>query len=324
MSSQSMLDQEKFWEVVKYLVELDHKKSFENICEDLSISQRQLNSFVTFLKEVSYDLDHYTDDGIRLLCPPTEKPTIKLEFNLLEWLQFQAHFPVLSSCEDKPFHDEFVNKLALAEQEYGQHDLFAPIETLDGIMDMQSPQIAEVGVVPKNEVISFIEESILEEDILNVQLEDKQMIIYPRKIVYLDGELNLVAEGINDKCLLNMNIDHIKQVHEEQMEWTPLFSKIEIEDFVSSIRAISENEIRLVLKIYNRDRFDTGIEHHHFGKPCMFTNPEGDFIWAASVEPNEQIYDWLSELGTDIEILDPIDFKKEFLKYCEGKLKKLA
>lgn len=324
MSSQSMLDQGRFWEIIKYLVELDHKKNFDEICDDLSITNRQLNSFISFLKEVSYNLDHYSEDGVRLLCPPSEKPKITLEFNLLEWLQFQAHFPALSACEDKPFHSEFVTKLSEVEQEYAAHDLFTPIETLNELMEIQSPQVVDGASVPKNEIIAFIEESILDEDVLNIQLLDKQITIYPRKIVYLDGELNLVAEGVNDKCLVNMNIDHITQAFEEDMTWTPLFSKMEIEDFVSSIRAISENEVRLVLKVYNRENFDNGLDHHHFGKPCMFTNPEGDFIWAASIEPNEEIYNWLSELGTDIEILDPIDFKKEFLKYCEGKLKKLA
>ncbi len=324
MSSQSMLDQARFWEIIKYLIELDHKKNFEDICNDLDISGRQLNSFVSFLKEVSYELDHYTDGDERQLCPPTEKPKITLEFNILEWLQFQAHFPSLSACEGKPYHEEFVAKLSEAEQENNQYDLFTPMQTLDGIMQMQAPKAVESGMVPKNEIISFIEESIIEEDILNIQMREKNFMVYPRKIVFLDGELSLVAEGLNDKCLLNISIDSITQVHEEDVEWTPQFSKLEIEDFVSSIRAISENEIRLVLKVYNREHFDNGVPHHHFDRPCMFTNPDGDFIWAASIEPTEEIHEWLSELGTDIEILDPIDFKKEFLNYCEGKLKKLA
>ena len=189
---------------------------------------------------------------------------------------------------------------------------------------MHAPQAVEPGILPKNEIVAFIEESILEKDILNIQLQDKNFLINPRKIVFLDGELSLVAEGLNDKCLLNISIESITQVHEENIEWTPQFSKLEIEDFISSLRAISENEVRLVLKIYNREYFDNGVSHHYFGRPCMFTNPDGDFIWAASIEPNEDIYEWLSQLGTDIEILDPIDFKKDFLNYCEGKLKKLA
>lgn len=319
-----MLDQAKFWKVIKYLVQLDHKKGFEDICSDLNINAHQLNSFVSFLKEVSYEFDHFTDGEQRLLCPPNEKPKITLEFNILEWLQFQAHFPALADFKQKPFHEDFVSKLSLIEQEYAHHDLFAPIETLDELMQLKSPSIVEGGVLPQNEVISFLEEAILDKDVLNLQWNDKNLLVYPRKIVFLDGELSLVAEGLNDKCLLNMNLASISQVYDEDIEWQPQFSKIEVEDFVNSIRAISENEIRLVLKIYNRERFDSGLLHHHFGNPCMFTNPEGDFIWAASIEPTDEVYEWLSTMGTDIEILDPIDFKKEFLNYCELKLKKLA
>lgn len=324
MSSQSMLDQARFWEIIKYLVQLDHKENFNEVCKDLDLSGRQLNTFVNFLKEVNYEIEHYTDGEERQLCPPIDKPKITLEFNILEWLQFQAHFPALSANEGKPYHEEFVAKLGEVEQEYSQHDLFAPMDTLNGIMQMQSPQIVEGNSLPKNEIISFIEESIIDDDVLNIHMNEKNFLVYPRKIVFLDGDLSLVSEGLNDKCLLNINIDSITQVHEEDIEWTPQFSKLEIEDFVSSIRAISENEIRLVLKVYNREHFDNGVPHHHFDRPCMFTNPDGDFIWAASIEPTEEIHEWLSQLGTDVEILDPIDFKKEFLSYCEGKLKKLA
>lgn len=324
MSSQSMLDQARFWDIIKYLVHLDHKKNFDEICNDLNISGRQLNSFVSFLKEVNYEMDHYTEGEIRQLCPPTEKPNITVNFNILEWLQFQAHFPTLSTCDGKPFHEDFVAKLSELEQENIQYDLFTPMETLDGIMEMQTPKVVENGMIPKNEIIAFIEESIIDNDVLNIQLSDKNFLVYPRKIVFLDGELSLIAEGLNDKCLLNIGIDSINQVHDEDVEWTALFSKLEIEDFVSSIRAISENEVRLVLKVYNREHFDNGVPHHHFDRPCMFTNPDGDFIWAASIEPTQEIHEWLSDLGSDIEILDPIDFKKEFLNYCEGKLKKLA
>lgn len=324
MSSQSMLDQAKFWEVVKYLVELDHKKRVDDICHDLSLNSHQLNSFITFLKEVNYEFEHFLDGDDRLLCPPVVKPKVVIELNLVEWLQFQAHFPSMDVCKDKPFHKDIVSKLGVVEQEYAQHDLFNPIETLERLMEVKNPSIVESGILPQSEVVSFIEEAIMDHDVLNLHWANKNLVVFPRKLVFLDGELSLVAEGLNDKCLLNMNIANISKVYIEDIEWQTQFSKLEVDDFVSSIRAISENEIRLVLKIYNREKFDNGLDHHHFGNPCIFTNPEGDFIWAASIEPTEQIYEWLSELGTDVEILDPLSFKKEFLNYCEVKLKKLA
>ena len=98
----------------------------------------------------------------------------------------------------------------------------------------------------------------------------------------------------------------------------------EIDDFISGLRAIGENEIRLVLKICSKARFDANVKRQHFANQCMVTNPMGDFIWAASIEPSDGIYEWVESLGSDVEILDPMSFKKGFLEYCEAKLKKLA
>lgn len=325
MSTEQLLNEAKFWEILKYLTDLDYKKSFDEICSDLEISKRKLNSFISFLKEVNYhfETEEFESEG-RKLCPPEYKPQIKLEFNLLEWLQFQAHFPVLASCEGKPFHSSVKSLLAKAENVYGEHDIFAPAAALEEILDANKPQVVNSGNLPQGEIISFIEESILEQNVLSIKTNNKNHMIYPWKIVYLDGELSLIGEGVSDKCLVNLTIDSITNVFEDETTWKPVYSKIEVDDFIASIRAITDNEVRLVLKVYGRDNFDKSIPHHHLGKPCMFTNPDGDFIWAASIEPNEAIFEWINQLGSDIEILDPVDFKKEYLSYCENKLKKLA
>lgn len=325
MSSKQLLDEAKFWEIIKYLTQLDYKKDFDEICSDLSITKQKLNSFISFLNEVNYQLETEEFEGeSKKLCPPGEKPTITLNFNLFEWLQFQAHFPVISECQNKPYHSDVKSILAKAENEYGDHDLFPPAMALEEILNANEPHIVTAGTLPQSEIIAFLEESILEHNVVNLKYENKSLMVYPWKIVYLDGDLNLIGEGLNDKCLINISINSITNIFEEDTTWNPVYSKIEVDDFIASIRAITDNEVRLVLKVYGRDNFDKSIPHHHLGKPCMFTNPEGDFIWAASIEPNEAIFEWLSELGSDIEILDPLEFKKEYLAYCEHKLKKLA
>jgi hypothetical protein len=325
MSSEQLLDEAKFWEIVKYLVDLDYKKDFDEICNDLNITNRKLNSYVSFLKEVNYQFDTENFDGEgKKLCPPKEKPEINLKFSLLEWLQFQAHFPVLAQCNERPYHSDVKSLLAKAENEHGAHDLFNPALALEEILESNKLEAVEQDKLPQGEIISFIEECILDKKVLNLKSENKNIMIYPWKIVYLDGELSLIGEGLNDKCLINLSINSIGNVFEEETTWEAVYSKIEVDDFIASIRAITDNEVRLVLKVSGRDNFSQSIPHHHLVKPCMFTNSNGDFIWAASIEPNEAIYDWLNALGGDVEILDPIDFKKEYLTYCEHKLKKLA
>ena len=56
----------------------------------------------------------------------------------------------------------------------------------------------------------------------------------------------------------------------------------------------------------------------------MITIPNGDLIWAAYVEPCEDLFEWLLSLGSNVDILDPGRFKDEFLSYCEEKLRKIA
>src|SRR5690606_23284469 len=132
---QSVLDQAKFWSIVKYLVELDEKKSFDEMCGDLEIHKHQLNAFVAFLKEVSFDLEY--NAGSECIIPPKDKPSINIEFNLLEWLQFQAHFPALSSLTGKPYFEEFKHKLYEVEHEYSGFDLFNSIDKIEAQTDFQ-------------------------------------------------------------------------------------------------------------------------------------------------------------------------------------------
>ena len=87
---------------------------------------------------------------------------------------------------------------------------------------------------------------------------------------------------------------------------------------------MGENQIRLVLKISRQQKFSLNFDDKYFHSPCLFTNPAGDFIWAATIEPCNEVFEWLCELGPAVEILDPTNFKIEFIKYCEHKLKKLA
>lgn len=332
MSSESVLDQDKFWNIIRYLVQLNQAKSFDDICSDLSISKRQLNSFTHFLREVDWDLECHGSGELRLLAPPEkELPKINIEFDLFEWLQFQACFPKISENEGKAFYMGVKEKLLEAEKVHSQHDLFGPAEKLDRLLDA-GPQhivgddqamLSDRALI--NDMVSFLEEAILEESSLKLGLGDgRQLSLFPRKVVFLEGELSLVGEGMRDNCLVNVEVSDIVSATETEKAWKKHFSRIEIEDFICSLRSVAENEVRLVLKIYSREHFNSNLKRHFFGNQCMFTNPEGDFIWAASIEPNAQIFSWLEELGSDVEILDPTDFKKDFLKYCEAKLKKLA
>ena len=306
-----LLDQQNFWHIVKYLVQMKGTNSFDKICQDLEITKNQLGSFINFLKEVDYHFDYSVIDGKQSLTAPSELPVIKFDFNLIEWLQFQAHFPAFESMQDKPFHSDIRDKFTEVENKYSQHDLFEPLETLQQVLEVPKMNYQNGQ---ENTIISFLEESILDKKHLRVQLQDKSFLIYPHRIVYLEGKLSLVAEDVQDKCLLNISLDQIQNLNEESSHKKNIFSKYEVSEFILGLRDVTGHEVRLVLKVYSYDKFDPKLEHHFLGKPCMITNSNGDAIWAASIEPSEKIFEWLEFLGSDVEILDPIELKKEFLK----------
>jgi predicted DNA-binding transcriptional regulator YafY len=177
----------------------------------------------------------------------------------------------------------------------------------------------------QQQLIKKIEVAIENKHLVNLTTnEDKKYAIYPCKILHLEGHLSLIAEDSQDHCLLVIPLQKLKVLETVSTTGQSRVSPFEVDEFISAIRAMNENETRLILKIHNAQSFSLFPDHHFLGKPCMITNPNGDLIWAAYVEPCEALYEWLMTLGKNVEILDPIRFKEKYLTYCEEKLRKVA
>lgn len=320
MLKSSLLNQEKFWTIVKALAGLKEEKSILSFCDEFEISESQLNSYLLFMQEVGFRFESKNE----MLTPLTPDKIISLQFNLLEWIQFQAHFPALSTCKAKPYHEDVKMKLIELEEKYKEHDLFNPLQALEEIFKNQMPALAVEGSNPTQQILMFLEESIIDRKSVVVNYQDKELKIYPLKIVYFEGGLNLIGENILDGMLTNLKLEKISSAHEVSSHYQPVFSPGEVEGFVSSLKAMHEKVVRLVLKIYEHENFGIHLNQVYFHNPCLFTNPEGDYIWAATLEPSPAVFEWLCDLGQYVEILDPTSFKREFLKYCEDKLKKIA
>jgi len=324
MSNSSILDQEKFWKVLSFLTDLNEEKQFSKIADELSISNWELNSFVNFLAEVEYPFTVEGKGESRIFHPPKRKPEYKTDFSLLEWLQFQAHFPKMGECEGRVFHDGFKQKLKEIENKFSHSDLFSPAATLESILNKHKPTLLDENDKNTKAILLFLEVAILENCVVDVELEKKSLQMFPHKLVFFDGGLNLVGEEISDKCLMNLDINQIHSANENEEGYKPQYTKIEIDGFIESLQNMSEDRIRLVLKISAQDNFSLNFNNIYIDNPCLFTNPTGDFIWAGTLEPSEAVFEWLCELGPAVEILDPSNFKIQFIKYCEQKLKKLA
>ena len=154
--------------------------------------------------------------------------------------------------------------------------------------------------------------------------QGKSYQVFPRKIIHLEGKLSMIAEDVNDHCLLVVPLNELEETWAIQGTSQSRVSLFEVDEFIAAIRSMSENETRLILKIHDPQSVNLFPDHHFLGKPCMITNPNGDLIWAAYVEPCDDLFEWLIGLKSNVEILDPTKFKDEFLIYCEEKLRKVA
>lgn len=343
--AQSILDDSKFWEALTYLLSMDDKVELSFVEKKLKVDAEYLGKILTFLKEMNCEFKKSVVAGKVFLIPPKEKPVIKFEFNLIEWLKFQAHFPLLHGFSGKPFHQGIVDKLASIEEKYKRFDLYRGLKIFESIstfgnlvtgipfkkgMKMQSdePDSVMVSEEKPDEKKMIIEKALELHQCLCIKtVEHAEIVeIFPHRLVHLEGGLSLIGEEVVDRSLIYLplskmeKITLVKEVYED-----PAFTKIDIDEFIESIRVINGNEIRLVLKIVNPENsHELNPLYHYLRKPYVISNPKGDLIWAASIEECPNLYEWLSNLTTKVEILDPVSFKKNFLDYCEKKLKKIA
>lgn len=170
-----------------------------------------------------------------------------------------------------------------------------------------------------------IDQSIQDKHIMGLKTtHDKHYQVYPWKVIHLEGQLSVIAEDMQDHCLLVVPVNELEELWEVSSTSKSRVSSFEVDEFIAAVRSMSEKETRLILKIHDPQNVNLFPEHHFLGKPCMITNPNGDLIWAAYVEPCEDLYEWLLSLKSNVEILDPSKFKDEFLMYCEEKLRKVA
>ena len=177
----------------------------------------------------------------------------------------------------------------------------------------------------QQEMVKSLEDAIHDKKLLNlVTHEEKSYVLHPCKVLHLEGQLSLIAEDSHDHCLIIVPMKDVHHFEAVNSSSQPEVTAYEIEDFIAAIRAMNEKETRLILKIHDPSSTNLFPDHHFLGKPCMITNPNGDLIWAAYVEPCEALFEWLMTLGKNVEILDPVKFKDEYLMYCEEKLRKIA
>lgn len=204
------------------------------------------------------------------------------------------------------------------------HSVDSPINAIMDLLrelDSWDQHISEAHF----KMVKVLDQATLAQQLLRITVADQSdYVLHPWKVLHLDGNLVLIGEDTRDHCLMILAVREMTVITLIDSTSKPKASPYEIEEFIKALRAMNEKETRLILKIYDPQCNNLFPDHHFLGKPCMISNPYGDLIWAAYVEPGEDLYEWLMTLGTNVEILDPVTFKDEYLAYCEEKSKKVA
>jgi len=333
MLQTSFIENDKFWQTLCYLEKLTKKVSTRSLCKELEITPALLNMVVSFLSNLNLNYQLMKEEGGDILVPPINKPKIRLDLSLSEWLSLQAHFPVMEEYGGMAFHDSLAKRLSIVERENDKYDLFnATICTsyeLDdpyGDSNKKSSSSDQQFIENLSDHVQMISSIIGLKKLAKINLNGgKKLLIYPHRLVHLEGNLCVIAEDTTDSCLIYCNTCDIKTVSVcDCGDYQVNVSNVEVNDFVEGLRKVNDTEVRLILKIQNDTAGELVPPHHFFGNPYVSTNTQGEIIWAATVEPCEDLFSWLYALGDQVKIIDPESFKKQYLDYCQQKLKKAA
>lgn len=208
---------------------------------------------------------------------------------------------------------EMINRVEDQYPEWALNDLYSNNKERQTHMESLNHE--------KQMFVDIIEKAISDHQCIEIQnSENKYSIVYPHKFIYLDGSLNLIAEDINDRCLLAYSFLEIEDMQMTEHNYHHNYGPIEVEDFIQAFRAISECDARLVMKILHPENVDLCPQFHFLGNPYITSNANGELIWAANVEPSEELYDWLNSMEDHVEVLDPDFIKDELHEYKNGKV----
>lgn len=186
----------------------------------------------------------------------------------------------------------------------------------------------------RNNILSFhkteetaltLERAIVHRNPIKILCKDqREFRLLPFKLMMLDGDMTLIGENIILGEACDISLSQISYVEEKTYTYKPLLTKIELEDYIHSLRSIKETEVRLILKVDSSVKWEESLPYQHFGNPCMIKKGKEHMIWAASVEPSEEIFEWINQMGNGVEIIDPSAFKRIYLRYCEDRLLRLG
>lgn len=313
MLSSSLLGLDQFWSIVRSLESMGDKTSIEDFKTSNKIFAAEgiILEVISFLQKFDYHIEVEKKDDSFILHPAVDKSLVKIPFGFTDWLALQSC--LVNKDNDMPFQ-LLRSKIKAWNEDNMSWDLFKSLE-----MERVEEYQRKSGEFDIKNKINLLEKAKQESCLAVITFEDgKKYETYIHNLIILDGKLSIIAEEVIDRCLVSFFVSEVTEIkHRPEHSYNPNYSTIEVEDFIAGMRSVIDNEERLVLKIYNPEKVDLNPPYHFLGSPYITSNAEGEYIWAASVEVSDELFNWLKEIKDDIQIIDPEAIKKQFELFLE-------
>ncbi len=317
---------EEWWKFLVALEELQKPKDLDLFLSHTQVKMSELDLYLPFLKSFGVEVK-IVDDQI---YPLEEAWSIKIDFSLSEWMAFQEFWKKLNFYKKEKHKGK--KQLAIVEDKEAMFYEKIVHHKIEMILLTQ-----EKYLLYKRKSIEHLEEN-LEKNLLLIEglskkidrfivqqkpiflqfFNEKEMSIFPHRLVYLEGVLCVIGEDLHDGSLVFFGLEDIRAVQKSEEDYQKIkFSPVEINEFIAATRLINGKEERIVLKVFNQDEVDLIPKFHYLGNPYVTKNSEGDLIWASTIELCDDLYRWLYSMKDSIEVLDPGHVRKEFALYCE-------
>lgn len=328
MYLRSLINDPQIWMVFQYIERMKRKVSLSQIQFDLKVEDHIVKKAFQVFSEIGLDLkvvsELTSDNNEEVFIYPLENtPISNVSVSMGDWLALQAFY----QGAKHPGITERVKKLSgniesklIDHENRGSLNLEDAVKELDRIssLDKEEGILKFEKIKTKKELnfpLSLIEGYISDNQSLTVTFKDKRSIdFYPHRIVVQNEELTLIGEDEIDNCLGFINLELVDSVSISGSEYKPNFTSVEINNFISGLREINENRLRLVLKIHDSD-LELNPPLQYIEKPYVAINLEGQRIWGATLEKNEELFLWLKSIENRIEILDPEFIKRELKRF---------
>ncbi|MBY0517639.1 MAG: WYL domain-containing protein [Bacteriovoracaceae bacterium] len=304
------------WEQLAKFAHLESQKSWENIAQELGMSQTEGRRLMVAIKDAQSELLTRTGEG----------EDVFQAWNWSHWCQLTHILEEIVSREESKDLKPLIVPLLKQQRQHPAYPVYVQLrQRWQELTRSHKPFLVKEDSDFKEHKTQIIEEAILADDTILVEcLGGKLLSLIPCKLTFLEGALTLIAEESHDHGLLALPLSEIGNIKRANKTKKARANVHEVSEFIAALRSMSESEMRLVLKIKNPEKFNLMPDYHFLGKPCLVTNAEGELIWAAWVEPCDELYSWIFEMDQHVEILEPSEFILDYAAFCEEKSRKMA